>query len=153
MTTPHSDSTGRKRLITPDDFFSTDQEKIKLNWFLFEYALECEAFIQRDKGLCARLRQKGIGDRAIGSFCIDYAKQMRKEILDRVSGRTANVSIGYEEIESYFPQISDELVNRLLTRVAEAWDLQTGACVDCPTRCISEKDKYAPMFDDPFYSE
>jgi hypothetical protein len=26
-------------------------------------------------------------------------------------------------------------------------------CVICPTRCISEKDNKAPMFDDPMYYE
>jgi hypothetical protein len=26
-------------------------------------------------------------------------------------------------------------------------------CVKCPTRCISEKDYKAPMFDDPMYYE
>ena len=153
MIAPRRDSTGGERLITPADFFSTDQEKIKLNWFLFEYALECEAFIRRDKKLRSRLGRKEVDDRAIASFCIHHAKQMRNEILDRVSDRIANIHIGYEGIESYFPQIGDELVDRLLTKVAEAWDSQTGACVECPTRCISEKDKRAPMFDDRWYWE
>lgn len=143
----------RKRLITPADFFSTDGEKTKLNWFLFEYALEFEAFIRRDKKLTSSLRRKGVEETAIASFCIHYAKQMKREILDRVSGRTANVRIGYERIEAYFSQIGDELVDKLLTRAAEAWDSQTETCLVCPTRCISERYRRAPMFDDPYYWE
>jgi len=149
----HRDSTNRKQAIEPRDFFSTAKEKIKLNWFLFEYALECQSFIRRDKKLCSRLKRKGIDDQAINSFCTHYSKLMRKQILKRISGKTSMVRVGYEGIESYFPRLGDELVDCLLTRVAEAWDSQTGACVSCPTRCISEKDEYAPMFDDPFYTE
>ena len=151
MIAPRRDSTGGERLITPADFFSTDQEKIKLNWFLFEYALELEAFIRRDKKLCSRLRRKGVDDQAIAAFCIHHAKQMRSEVLSRVSGKTTNVFMGYEGIEAYFPRIGDELVDQLLTKVAEAWDSQTEGCSVCPTRCISERNQRAPMFDDPYY--
>jgi len=153
MIAPQHDSTDVKRFITPADFFSTTHEKIKLNWFLFEYALECAMFIQTDKNLCSQLEQKGVNAQAIASFCSHHAKQMRNEILNRVSGKIANARMDYGKIESYFPKIGDELVDRLLTKVAKAWDSQTKACVTCSTRCISEKDQRAPMFDDQFYWE
>lgn len=142
-----------KRHVSPGDFFSTNKDKTKLNWFLFEYALELEAFVWRDKELGKRLRGMGIGEREVAAFCVSHAKHMKREILDRVSGKTKNVRIGYEEVEAYFPTIGDELVDRLLTKAAEAWDSQTEACVVCPTRCISEKEQRAPMFDDPYYWE
>ncbi len=153
MIAPLRNPTYMQRLIIPAHFFSTDEEKIKLNWFLFEYALECEAFISRDKNLCSQLSRKKVDNRDIAFFCIHHAKQMKNQILDRVSGNIAIVRMSYEGIESYFPQIGDELVDRLLTKIAEAWDSQTGACVECPTRCISEKDKRASMFDDQSYWE
>ena len=143
----------RKRHVSPADFFSTNEDKTKLNWFLFEYALELEAFIWRDGELRERLRRRGIGDREVAAFCVRHAKYMKRGILDRVSGKTENVRIGYEGIEAYFPTIKNALVDRLLTKAAEAWDSQTEACVVCPTRCISEKEQSAPMFDDPYYWE
>ena len=143
----------RKRHVSPADFFSTNEDKIKLNWFLFEYALELEAFIGRDRELRERLKRRGIGDREVAAFCVSHAKHMKRGILDRVSGKTENVRIGYEGIEAYFPTIEDPLVDRLLTKAAEAWDSQTEACVVCSTRCISEKEQRAPMFDDPYYWE
>ena len=78
---------------------------------------------------------------------------MKGPILDQLSGRTQNAYIGYEEIERFFPKIGDVLVDRLLTIVAKAWDSQLEMCVICPTRCISEKEAKAPMFDDPYYWE
>lgn len=143
----------RKRLVSPADFFSINEDKTKLNWFLFEYALELEAMVWRDKDLRERLRRKGIGDREIAAFCVSHAKHMKGEILDRVSGKTENVRIGFQEIEAYFPTIGDALVDRLLTKAVKAWDSQTEVCVICPMRCISEKEKRAPMFDDPYYWE
>jgi len=143
----------REGHVSPADFVSTNRDKTKLNWFLFEYALQLEALIRWDKGLRERLRGKGIGDREVAAFCVSQAKGMKGEILDRVSGKIENVRIGYEAIEAYFPTIGDALVDRLLTKVAKAWDSQTEVCVVCPTRCISEKEQIAAMFDEPFYWE
>ena len=41
----HDNNGADKRHISPDRFFSADAEKTKLNWFLFEFALELEQFI------------------------------------------------------------------------------------------------------------
>jgi predicted GNAT family acetyltransferase len=141
----------RKKHVSPKDFFSTNEDKTKLNWFLFEYALQLEILAWYDRGLRERLRGKGIGDKEVAAFCVRYAKHMKAEILDRVSGKTENVRMGYEPIEAYFPTIGDALVDRLLTKAAEAWDSQTEVCVVCPARCISEKEQRATMFDDPCY--
>ena len=59
--------------------------------------------------------------------------------------------MGYESIEACFPTVGDELVDRLLSKAAEARDSQTEACGVCPTRCISEMTQCASMFDDPAY--
>jgi hypothetical protein len=151
---PKDDIEGTERgHITPDRFFSNDKEKTKLNWFLFELALEIERYIAKERRLTIQLRRKGVDDDRVRDFCVHYAKHMKKEILDKLAGRTASVGLGYLEIERFFPQVGDRLVDRLLTVVGKAWDSQTEACVVCPTRCISERDKRAPMFDDPDYWE
>lgn len=143
----------RRRLIAPIDFYSNEEEKTKLNWFCFEFALELEMFIRSDRKLWAQLRKKKVDDKAIAGFCIHYAKHMKGEVLAKLSFLVPAVRIGYEQIEAYFPSIGDRLVDHLLTVTAKAWDSQTGGCVHCPTRCISEKDEIAPMFFDPYYSE
>jgi hypothetical protein len=74
---------------------------------------------------------------------------MKEEILARVTGRTPQVRLGYEKIESYFPELDDLIVDQMLTVVVEAWNTLTEMCVMCPTRCISERDRRASMFDDP----
>ena len=140
-----------KSTISPGDFFSKEEEKTKLNWFLFEFARELESYIHQRKTLCNKLNKKGVNKKAVAAFCIHYSKQMKSQVLDQVSGRIANVRMGYEEIEAYFPRIGDILIDEILTAAAEAWDSQLSGCVICPTRCISEKDNTATMFNDPAY--
>ena len=143
----------QKPLISPTDFYSCEEEKTKLNWFCFEFALEFQHFINKDKKLKSQLKKKNIDEETIAKFCIQYAKHMKKPILDRVTGLSEDLILSYLEIENYFPSIDDCLVDRLLTIAGKAWNSQTELCVCCPTRCISEKGNIAPMFDDPFYCE
>jgi|GEM_PF-1135630 len=151
VTEKHESNEPADYYVSPDRFFSTDVEKTKLNWFLFEFAQETESFIRREKRLRRQLHRKKVGDSRIGDFCVHYAKHMKGQILNKLAGRIPRVRIGYEEIEAFFPEIGDRLVDQVLTVVAKAWDSQTEACVACPTRCISERDQRAPMFDDPYY--
>jgi len=137
--------------IKPSNFFTRDEDKTKLNWFLFEFASELESFIAKDRSLRSKLSNKGISEHQIGRFCIHYAKHMKSQILDRVSNTTSNIRISYEPIEEFFPKLNDRLVDRLLTVIGKAWKSQTDLCVACPTRCISEKDEKTPMFDDQSY--
>lgn len=143
----------RKQLIYPSDFFSCKEEKTKLNWFCFEFALEFLNFINRDLKLKSQLKRKNIDEEGVAKFCIHYAKHMKKPIRDKITGLSEKLTLSYHEIEKFFPFIGDRLVDRLLTIAGKAWDSQTELCVCCPIRCISEKDKIAPMFDDPFYWE
>ena len=138
-------------VITPAAFYTNEKDKIKLNWFLFEYAAELDSHIERP--LRKKLKHKNIDNRKITEFCIYYSKQMKGEILDKLSGRIENVSLSYHAIEDFFPRIDDRLVDDLLTSAFDAWYSITSMCVKCPTRCISEKDYKAPMFDDPMYYE
>ena len=142
-----------KHFISPDRFFSSDAEKTKLNWFLFEFALESESSLRGAKRLRRRLAGKGVDDARLADFCVQHAKHMKQEILERLAGRTQQVRIDYEQIERLLPEIGDRLVDEVLTVLAKAWDSQTEACAACPTRCISDRDARAPMFDDPSYRQ
>lgn len=149
----HSSNGPARYFVSPGSFFSTDAEKTKLNWFLFEFAREIEISLSRDTPLKRRLHRKGVDDSRVGDFCVHYAKHMKGQVLDRLAGRVPHVHIGYKEIEAFFPAIGDRLVDQVLTVVAKAWDSQTELCVMCPTRCISEMNERTAMFDDPYYWE
>lgn len=64
------------------------------------------------------------------------------------SGKIEKVCISYEPIESYFPNIGDEMINKMTDTISEAWDEMLSFCEVCPNRCISEKDAFCTLFDD-----
>lgn len=147
MTSP---AAAPRHRVRPEDFYRSDADKTKLNWLLYEYALEMEAEILDDRDLVAELRaEAGIDGDAIARVCVDYAMSLRREILDRLENRNQAIRIGYEPLEKALPEATDELIDQLLTHAAEAWNSLAEACGECPTHCASEPRAPAPMFDDP----
>ena len=139
----------RPGVISPADFFSNESEKTKLNWFCFEFAAEIQGHVK--KSLKKKLQKAGVSDEDLANFCIFYSKNMKPQILKCVAGKQENIHLSYLPIEQYFSSLNDKLVDDLLTVVENAWKNITDMCVVCPTRCISEKDRKADMFDDPAY--
>lgn len=101
-----------------------------------------------NENLEKRLRKYKIDEKAIADFSIYLSKKMKDIILQKLSGRIEKVYFSYEMVESYFPNLRDKLVNKMLDAISNAWDEQLSVCEICPTRCVSEKDAYCTMFDD-----
>jgi len=71
-----------------------------------------------------------------------------RTMVQKLAGIIGKVYFSYEMVESYFPTLSDRLVNRMLDAISKAWDEQLSICEICPTRCIIEKDMYCTMFNE-----
>ncbi len=136
-------------IIKPPSFYSRESEKTKLNWFCYEIALSIELDIKKNLG--KQLMKYIIDDKAIAEFSIYYSKVMKDIILQKLSGKIKTVIHSYEPIESYFPKLNDRMVNKMLDVIVKAWEEQLDVCVNCPNRCISEKDEYCTMFDNDHY--
>ena len=59
-----------------------------------------------------------------------------------------NVYFSHEMIESYFPNLDDKFIDKILDSISKTWGEQLSFCEICPTRCISERDAYCTMFND-----
>jgi len=140
-------------LIKPELFYSHRKKKTKLNWFCYEIALSFEFEICHDKNLARKLEKKGIQRKDVSEFCVYTAKLMIPMIEDKLAKKIDNIFFSYEMVESYFESFSAKLINKILKALAEAWDKQLESCSTCPTRCISEKDKYCNMFDSDLYQD
>jgi hypothetical protein len=138
-------------MIRPTSFYANESEKIKLNWFCYEIAMGIYDHMKSDIG--HRLKRQKISDEALAEFSIYYSKEMKKVVLQQLSGKIEKVIISYEPIESYFPNLNDGLINKMTDIVSEAWDETLSFCEACPNRCISEKDAYCTMFDEKFLFE
>jgi hypothetical protein len=133
-------------MIKPASFYSNECEKIKLNWFCYELSIEIYDNMKKDLGY--RLKKNKISDDVLAEFSICTSKKMKDVILQQLSGKIKKVCISYELIESYFPNLDDRMVNKMLNVLSKAWDGLLRFCVACPNRCISEKDEYCSLFDD-----
>lgn len=133
-------------MISPTSFYSDESEKIKLNWFCYELSMEIYNNMKNKIG--SRLKRQKISDKALAEFSVYYSKEMKNVILQHLSGKTKDACISYKPIESYFPNLDDNLINKMTDIISDSWDEMLSICEICPTRCISEKDSYCTMFDD-----
>ena len=132
--------------IKTTSFYSSECEKIKLNWFCYELSMSIYDDMKADLG--KQLKKHKIGDEALAEFSIYVSKEMKDIILQKLSGRIENMYFSYEMIEWYFPNLNDRMVNKMLDVISKTWDILLSVCEICPTRCISEKDAYCTMFDE-----
>jgi len=136
-------------MIKPTSFYSDESEKTKLNWFCYELSMSINAEIKENLG--KRLKEYKIDDETLAEFSINASKKVKDIVLQKLSGRIEKVYFSHEMVESYFPNLSDGLVNKMLDSISKAWDDLLSVCEICPTRCISEKDAYCTMFDEGPY--
>lgn len=134
-------------LVKPTVFYRHVAEKTKFNWFCYEYAAEIVSCVDAD--LRKRLNRKGISDQRIVDFAVYFAQRMKGPIVAKLAGEVAEIHMSHVDIAGFFPDLDDKQVDRLLTLVAKAWDSLLEVCSSCPGRCISERDRPAPAFDDP----
>jgi len=132
--------------IKPTSFYSSESEKTKLNWFCYELSVSIYDDMKKDNG--KRLKKHKIRDEVLAEFSIYISTKMKDIILQKLSGRIDKVYFSYEMIESYFPNLDDEFINKMLDSISKTWDEQLSFCETCPTRCISERDAYCTMFND-----
>ena len=133
-------------IIKPTSFYSNEREKTKLNWFCYEFAMAIYDNMKEDMG--KQLKKHKISDESLAEFSIYISKKMKGIILQKLSGEIETIYFSYKMIESYFPNLRDKLIDKMLDVVSKSWDELLSFCQICPTRCISEKDVYCPMFDD-----
>ena len=131
--------------IKAEWFYENEAGKTKLNWFLYEVALEYQMFIKDTAGLKAY--RKSHGDRNIAFFCAHFAKQMRQSLQDKLDGKTDATIIYEEYITDFYPEMQKQDVLLLMETAKRAWDSQLSGCETCQTQCISEKEQRCELFD------
>lgn len=146
MTTKKKEGNSGLSMIKPTSFYSSEREKTKLNWFCYELSVGIYDDLKDNIG--KQQKKHKISDEILAEFSIYISKKMIDIILQKLSGRIETVYFSYEMIETYFPNIEDKFINKMLDSISKTWDTQLSFCEICPTRCISEKDEYCSMFND-----
>jgi hypothetical protein len=128
-------------------FYIDESEKVKMNWFLFEYA--CELFVKikgsRKKALTKWKAQRS--EEQIAEFCAYFSKRMRQSIVDRLAGKTEETVADEEYICDYCHTNTRQENDAILEAAEKAWDELLEVCGVCPSRCISERHMRSELFD------
>ncbi|MDR1636750.1 MAG: hypothetical protein LBR93_05375 [Treponema sp.] len=132
--------------IKAEYFYSTEDEKIKLNWFCYEYAFILYSKL-RNGGKLKKYRKKNTQEQIV-NFCVYFSKEMKKSIHERLAKLVDTLTIYEEYVEQYYPENSRRENLLLLTAAQEAWAELLDGCVICPTRCISEMNRKCVFFDE-----
>jgi len=131
--------------IIKASWFCVYDDRIKFNWFSYEYALKLYDFVKGSK----RLKKwvSGKTDIEVANYCAYFAKRMKQAVTDKLSGVTDIVELDEEYIADYW-HTNTQRENKALNEVAgEAWDQLLSVCETCPTRCLSERFLPCELFD------
>jgi len=131
--------------IKAGSFYQDDGDKIKLNWFCYEYANNIYDAIKKD----AKLAQYTCGytRKQIAEFCLYFAKRMRKSVYDRNAGKSNIIAVDARYIYEFYPENTYKMTQTLLEAASAAWGEQILTCANCPNRCLSECFEITDMFD------
>jgi hypothetical protein len=135
--------------IEPHHFFSSRDDKTKFNWFAFELACEIDRAVPFQ--LKQYLSKSDYTQQTFNQSCIKLAVLLQGVILRKLSNQIPCMQISHAEVERAFPRLNDKTVNQLLDCAANAWENLLSICTSCPCACVSNKDEYCPLFDDPSY--
>jgi len=128
-------------------FYMFESEKVKLNWFLYEYACTLFDHIKhtRKKALTKWKSQRS--EEQLAEFCAYFSKRMRQSVLNRLSGLTEETE-GDEEYICDYCHTNTHLENvAILDAADKAWEKLLDICVVCPNRCVSERYERCEFFD------
>jgi len=132
-------------IILASWFYTLNNEKIKFNWFCFEYALKLYDYMKDSRK--SRKWISGMSDLQLAQFCAYFSKRMKKSVDDRLAGLT-DATECEEEYISDFCHTNTHCQNLAIAEEAcVAWEMLLSVCVTCPTRCISERYMYCEFFD------
>lgn len=75
-----------------------------------------------------------------------------KKMVQKLQTKELRVShVSYKMVESFFPKISTNLIDKTLDVLDEACDQLLLHCKTCPTSCLSDKNGFCTMFDEGPY--
>ncbi len=126
-------------------FYVFASEKIKFNWFCYEYSCTFYDHIRKSEKL--KKWRSGRSDLQIAEFCAYFAKRMKQSVLDKLAGITDATTADEEYIADYCHENTHSQNIVLMEVAGEAWDELLSSCELCPKRCISERYARSEFFD------
>jgi hypothetical protein len=131
--------------VAADNYYKDSGDKIKQNWFLYEYSNVLFSKIEESPEL-AVYRKKHTKDDIV-AFCIYFSKRLRLSISNTQKKTTSGVVIDARYVYEFYPGNTRAQTQRLLDAALAAWDEHLFVCSSCPNQCLIEGFEITPMFD------
>jgi hypothetical protein len=132
--------------IKAEYFYKNDDEKIKINWFCYEYSFNFYSKLRGDIKL-KKYRKRNTQEQIV-DFCVYFSKELKKSIYEKLGGLVDKMTIYEKYAADYYPRNTSGENLLLLTAATQAWDELLENCIHCPTRCISEMNMKCVFFDE-----
>lgn len=131
--------------VSASNFYQDNGDKIKLNWFLYEYANLLYMKISASLKL-ARYRKLYSQDQ-ITAFCVYFSKRLKKSIFDMQTGRSKSIAFDGKYVYEFYPNNSFAQTQALLDVALAAWEDQLKCCAVCQSKCLIDAYEITGMFD------
>jgi len=131
--------------VEATSFYQDAGDKIKLNWFCYEYANNIYLSIKKSKDLTRYVKSHPAKD--IAAFCLYFAKRMKKSIHEMQVGETEEVMFHTGYVFEFYPAIPEKQIVALCQAGLDAWNDQMAGCSNCPNRCLADGYGLCAMFD------
>ena len=131
--------------VRAENFYKDRGDKIKQNWFLYEYSNILFSKIEESPKL-ANYRKKHTKE-DIAEFCVYYSKRLRQSLFNAYAGKTDRFVIEARYAYEFYPDNSRTQTKQLLEAVMDAWQEHIQACLNCPNECMHEGFEITDMFD------
>jgi hypothetical protein len=129
-------------------FYLNDCEKVKINWFLYEFACMLYLGLKRSTGGYINKWKSKRSNKQLAEFCAYLSKRMKQDIFKRLDGFTSGVMAYEDHIFEYCHTNTPE-ENRAVFEVVESvWKEMLMICQLCPTGCLDEYAGRCYLFDE-----
>ena len=131
--------------VMAENFYQDNGDKVKLNWFLYEYANLLYIKISTSSKL-VRYKKLYSQDQ-ITAFCVYFSKRLKKSIYDMQTGRSKSIAFDGKYVYEFYPNNSFAQTQALLDTALAAWEDQLKCCAGCQSKCLIDEYEITDMFD------
>jgi hypothetical protein len=131
--------------VSADNFYKDAGDKIKQNWFLYEYSNILFSKINNSPELVNYRKKRSEDD--IVAFCVYFSKRLRRSISRAREKQAAGIEFDARYIYEFYPDNSRTRTQRLLETALAAWDEHLQVCAICRNQCLTDGFEVTTMFD------
>ena len=137
-----------EKFIPSSWFYKDESEKIKMNWFLYEYACKLFDNIKASNNIALTKWKSQRSNKQLAEFCAYLAKRTKRNIHDRPVKNLEEDIITIDEFINDYCHNNIEFEDDAIADICEAtWIELLESCSICPTNCIREMRARCELFD------